>query len=66
MFRDLGDRYEESVALTHLGDTYHVTGSPAATAAWRQALDTLIELNHTDADDVRARLSHLPPTACGG
>jgi DNA-binding SARP family transcriptional activator/tetratricopeptide (TPR) repeat protein len=58
--RDLGDRYEEASTLTHLGDTHHVTGNVrAARDAWRQALTTLTDLDHTDAEGVRAKLVTL-------
>jgi DNA-binding SARP family transcriptional activator len=57
LYRDLGDRYLESQALTGLGDSSHATGAvQQARHAWQQALDILVELNHRDAGQVRARL----------
>jgi tetratricopeptide (TPR) repeat protein len=60
LLRDLGDRYDEADTLTRLGDTHHATGNHhAAHDAWQQALTTLNELNHPDADKVRAKLAGL-------
>jgi len=65
LIRILGDRYNEAGILTHLGDTHHSAGHPdAARTAWRQALTILEDLDHPDADTVRAklhRLDHLNP-----
>jgi len=60
LFREVGDRYEESVALTHLGDAYHAVSDPAARPTWQQALRILVDLDHTDADGVKARLVRPP------
>jgi hypothetical protein len=52
--------------LVHLGDAYHAAGQlPQARQAWREALAILEDLNHSDADQVRARLRGEvpPPTA---
>ena len=58
MFLDLGDSYYEALALTHLGDTHLSAGDPeAARTAWQQALTILDDLDHPDADQVRAKLS---------
>jgi tetratricopeptide (TPR) repeat protein len=63
LFRDIGDRYEEATTLTHLGDTHHATGNPtAARTAWQHALDILTDLDHPDADTVRAKIHHLDQT----
>jgi hypothetical protein len=60
LYRDLTDRYYESDTLTHLGDTHLAVGDPdAARAAWRQALTILDDLDHPDAQNVRAKLHHL-------
>jgi tetratricopeptide (TPR) repeat protein len=57
LYRDLGDRYFEADSLSGLGDTRHAAGDPeAARTAWQQALDILEQLDHPDADKVRARL----------
>jgi DNA-binding SARP family transcriptional activator len=58
LFRDMGDRHAEAITLGHLGDTYEAGGEPAkAHDMWRDALDILDELNHPDADDLRAKLA---------
>jgi DNA-binding SARP family transcriptional activator/tetratricopeptide (TPR) repeat protein len=63
---DLRDRYLEAVVLDRLGDTHHAVHKPdAARDAWQQALNTLAELNHPDADQLRRKLTTLdmgPPT----
>jgi tetratricopeptide (TPR) repeat protein/transcriptional regulator with XRE-family HTH domain len=60
LFRRVGDRYEEATTLTRLGDTRHVTGDPpAARERWQEALAILTELNHRDAEQVRARIDAL-------
>jgi tetratricopeptide (TPR) repeat protein len=61
--RDLGDRYEEATTLTRLGDTHHAAGQPGqARTAWTTATDILTELDHPDADTVRAKLATLDRT----
>jgi DNA-binding SARP family transcriptional activator/tetratricopeptide (TPR) repeat protein len=61
-FRDLGDRYYEADTLIHLGETHHAAGNPqGARSAWRQALDILTNLEHPDAEGVRAKLRVLDP-----
>jgi tetratricopeptide (TPR) repeat protein/transcriptional regulator with XRE-family HTH domain len=56
--RELGDRPSEAEALTHLGDIRNATGQlPQAREAWQQALAILEDLQHSDADQVRAKLS---------
>jgi DNA-binding SARP family transcriptional activator/Tfp pilus assembly protein PilF len=58
LHRENGDRHYEAETLTHVGDNHHATGDlDTARAAWREALNILEELGHTDADDVRRRLS---------
>ncbi|AGZ39643.1 AfsR/SARP family transcriptional regulator [Actinoplanes friuliensis] len=57
LFRDQGDRRLEAIILTHLGDTHLAAGDPpAARDAWRQALDIYEEIDHTDSEEVRAKL----------
>ncbi|MBF9127721.1 tetratricopeptide repeat protein [Plantactinospora sp. S1510] len=54
----LGARYPEASTLTHLGDSYQLAGRPGtARTAWRRALVILTELDHPDAEGVRARLA---------
>jgi tetratricopeptide (TPR) repeat protein/transcriptional regulator with XRE-family HTH domain len=56
--RESGDRFYEAEALTHLGDIFEVTGDLAqAGEAWQQALAILDDLQHPDADEVRAKLA---------
>jgi len=58
LIRDVGNRYAEATVLTHLGDTHEAAGRPAeARRTWQQALAILEELNHPDADRVRAKLA---------
>ncbi|MGI5214683.1 tetratricopeptide repeat protein [Plantactinospora sp. CA-290183] len=58
LLRGVGDRYNEADVLTHLGDTHRAAGDPAAARiAWTQALTILTDLEHPDAEAVRARLS---------
>jgi hypothetical protein len=60
LFRDLGDRYGEADTLTHLAETHHATGNPqAACGAWQQALTILDDLDHPNAEQVRAKLAGL-------
>jgi tetratricopeptide (TPR) repeat protein/transcriptional regulator with XRE-family HTH domain len=56
--REAGDRPFEADTLTHLGDTRHAAGETAqAKEAWQQALTILDDLHHSDADQIRAKLS---------
>jgi len=58
--RYLGDRYQEADTLGNLGETHLASGdSRAARGAWHQALTILDELNHPDAERVRAKLAAL-------
>ena len=62
LYREIGDRYPESRMRLHLGDIQHAAGQPdAARSAWRQALTILEELDHPDAEQVRAKLQ--PPAS---
>jgi DNA-binding SARP family transcriptional activator len=57
LYREVGNRYQEAVTITHLGDAYHAGGrAREAREAWQQALDTLDDLHHPDAEEVRAKL----------
>ncbi|MDT5035180.1 MAG: hypothetical protein QOE03_365, partial [Micromonosporaceae bacterium] len=61
--RESGDRYNEATTLAHLGDTHHAAGAhTAAQDAYRQALAILDDLDHLDADTVRAKLATPGPT----
>jgi tetratricopeptide (TPR) repeat protein len=56
--REAGDRADEASTLIHLGDTRHAAGQLAqAREAWQQALAILEDLQHADADQVRAKLA---------
>jgi DNA-binding SARP family transcriptional activator/tetratricopeptide (TPR) repeat protein len=58
LLRRLGDRYNEAHVLIHLGDAYRDAGRCAAgVGAWQRAESLLHELDHPDAEDVRARLA---------
>jgi DNA-binding SARP family transcriptional activator/tetratricopeptide (TPR) repeat protein len=55
--RDLGLRHQEAALLVHLGDTHEARGhTDSARACWRQALDLYAEFDHSDAEQVRAKL----------
>jgi len=57
LHRTAGERSDEARVLIHLGDTHAASDEPgAAAAAWRAALAVLTELDHPDAERVRARL----------
>jgi tetratricopeptide (TPR) repeat protein len=56
--QEAGDRFHVAIALTHIGDTCRAVGELAqARKAWRQALAILEDLQHPDADQVRAKLT---------
>ncbi len=57
LFRALGERYYEADTLDSLGDTHHSHGDPvAARRAWQLAAEILTQLDHADAQQVRAKL----------
>ena len=63
MFLDLGDRFYQAAILRHLGDTHHAArDQDKAQDAWRRALAILDDLQHPDADQVRAKLGHPAAT----
>lgn len=58
MFGESGNRYEKAVTLTNLGQALHATGDrDAALVTWQDALAILDELDHPEADNVRAKLA---------
>ena len=60
LHRELGGRWGAAEALGHLGDTQHAAGNFAeARAAWEEALVILTDLQHPDADSIRAKLREL-------
>ncbi len=57
-YREGGDRFYEASTLIHLGDARHAAGELAqARNTWQQALAILVELDHPNADRVRAKLA---------
>jgi DNA-binding SARP family transcriptional activator/tetratricopeptide (TPR) repeat protein len=55
--REAGVRFDEADTLIHLGDTFHAADElTQARAAWRQALGILDDMQHPDAEQVRAKL----------
>jgi tetratricopeptide (TPR) repeat protein len=55
---EVGNRFYESEALTHLGDTRHAAGDLArARLAWQRALAILEDIRHPDAGQMRAKLA---------
>jgi hypothetical protein len=58
LHRELGGRYNEADTLIDLGDTQHAAGDPdAARDAWQNALSIMDELDHSDAEKVRLKLT---------
>jgi hypothetical protein len=56
----MGDRYEEAIPLTNLGDTLHAANDiPAAEDNWQHALQILTDLNHPDAKTIGTRLESV-------
>jgi tetratricopeptide (TPR) repeat protein len=57
LFAEHGDRFLQARAFAKLGEAHRVAGEPdPARARWRQALAILDELDHPEADQVRAKL----------
>jgi DNA-binding SARP family transcriptional activator len=55
--RALGDRFNEADTLGTLGDAYHDAGDVAAASqTWTNALRILLEIDHPDAQLIRAKL----------
>ncbi|MEV7597199.1 tetratricopeptide repeat protein [Kitasatospora sp. NPDC089797] len=58
--RAIGDYFLQADIHTHLGDTHLALGDPGtARAEWLRGLAILEDLQHRDADAVRARLARL-------
>lgn len=56
--REFGGPWEEATFLTHLGDTCDDMGEPdRAREAWQQALAIFENVQHPDAENVRAKLA---------
>ena len=63
ILREIGDRWSEADSLTRLGDTRRAAGElPRARRAWQQALAIFDDLDHPDAEKIRAKLADLPPS----
>jgi tetratricopeptide (TPR) repeat protein len=59
--REIGDRHAEAEILVHLGDTHEASAdTKEARIAWTAALTILDELEHTDVEEIRAKLDALP------
>jgi len=57
LFREIGARHPEADTLQRLGDVRQAGGEPAeALEAWQEALLILVELDHPEADQVRAKI----------
>jgi tetratricopeptide (TPR) repeat protein/transcriptional regulator with XRE-family HTH domain len=60
LYRDLGDRFYEADTLAHLGDAQLAGGATdTARDTYRHALTILEQLDHPNADKVRAKLLAL-------
>ncbi|MFI7233284.1 BTAD domain-containing putative transcriptional regulator [Nonomuraea angiospora] len=58
LFQEVGDRWHEADTTVHLGEMYDAAGDRAtALGTFRRALELLEQLNHPDADRLRARLA---------
>jgi len=54
---ELGDLWGQAYCLIHVGDTHEAAGDLAgARETWQQALEMLGDLQHPDADRIRAKL----------
>jgi tetratricopeptide (TPR) repeat protein/transcriptional regulator with XRE-family HTH domain len=63
LFRESGARFGEADVLAHLGDTHDASGELAqAREAWQQALAIFEDLQHADAEKVRAKLTGTAST----
>jgi tetratricopeptide (TPR) repeat protein len=57
LYEQHGIRYHQAVALIHLGDVHSRAGVlGSARTTWQRALGILDELDHPEADQVRAKL----------
>lgn len=57
LHRTVGHRYDEAYVLIHIGEAHAATGEDhLAAETWRAALAILTELDHPDAEPLRARL----------
>jgi tetratricopeptide (TPR) repeat protein len=67
LYRDLGDRYCEAVTLGNLGDAQDAGGRPdSARRCWTDALRILTDLDHPDAQPLRAKIRDLQLVSTAG
>jgi tetratricopeptide (TPR) repeat protein len=60
LYREVGDRWGQAETLGHTGDVHHAAGHrQQARQAWEEALAILEDLQHADADQIRAKLAGL-------
>jgi len=60
LYREFGDRYNEADTLAYLGDVHRTSGDlENARIAWQRALEILEQVDHADADRVRAKMREL-------
>jgi tetratricopeptide (TPR) repeat protein len=58
--RELGNRWHEAETLHHMAEARHDAGEwPEAREAWQQALAIFQDIQHPDADQVRAKLDAM-------
>jgi len=58
LYRDIGDDPQEAAALNRLGEIHFATGDiDAARSSWQLALTIMDQLDHPDANAVRAKLA---------
>jgi tetratricopeptide (TPR) repeat protein len=61
---ELGDLWGQAYCLINVGDTHDEAGDlAAARETWQQALEMLGDLQHPDADRIRARLHEMAAAA---
>jgi tetratricopeptide (TPR) repeat protein len=62
--QESGDRWLEATILAQIGNTRHAAGElPSARQAWQQALAIFEDVQHPDADQVRAKLDSADKTS---
>jgi tetratricopeptide (TPR) repeat protein len=67
LHRQVGGRWGAAETLGHLGDAHRAAGNPAqARTAWEEALTILDNLQHPDADQIRAKLKGLSTEGSSG
>ncbi len=60
LYREVGDRYHEADTMVHLADSHAAAQAwELAAAVYREALQTLDELNHPAAVEVRPKLKQV-------